>query len=275
MQTHDTMKIKIILPVLLAIALLSACKKDITPITTLAETKSGTNNPVNQRAQLPNPFEYLGVLHNQAMDHVKNSRGFQHFDNYQRYSAAYAFINQKYPSVKMNQSEFDLFRSEINQLVDADNAAPKVLFSKGRIDLQTKTLLDRIFQIFDKYQASSEAPSADVISQQLISFETDVIKQFGCPSNNLSHNSNIAAVLASSAIARYSYYYWYTVSKDYSNPWNNVFSDMAEKSTINWGQVWRTVKADFIGFWSSDGQTGGSLDIETAACNSLDASAGA
>ena len=266
------MKNKTILPAFLVFVLLASCKKDLPTKSSWGEPQAIAENRSSQRAGLPNPFEYLGVIHNQAMDYVKNSRGFQNFDSYNRYSVVYQFTSEKFPSLKRNESEFELFKNEVMELVNADDRAPKVLYSKGRIDLQTKMLLDKIYQVFADCNVASETTEPSKIFEKLIAFEANLIREYGCPSSNLQNNTSIAAVLASSAIARYSYYYWYTVSKDPMNPWFKVLSNSVHKSTINWGQLLRTVKADFIGFWSSDGQSSG-LNIGTAISNAIDASA--
>jgi hypothetical protein len=171
MQTHETMKIKIILPVLLAIALLSACKKDITTKSNNPVSNATIPNTNTQRAGLRNPFEYLGVMHNQALDYIKNANGFESFDDYNRYCTAYSFTNQHLPSTKMSPKEYQVFRNGIAYLVAADNTLPKVLYSSGRIEIQTKVLLDRFLKIFSDCQASINAPSTDLIFEKLIGFE--------------------------------------------------------------------------------------------------------
>jgi hypothetical protein len=105
-----------------------------------------------------------------------------------------------------------------------------------------------------------------------VGFECEIMNQFGCPNGELKGNSEIAAVLATSSIARYSYSYWHSVYKSSLDPWNRIFLNQSQKTAINWGQLWKKIKADFSGLWSMEGQTYGSYNIGAGVINAIAAS---
>jgi hypothetical protein len=269
------MKTLIIGAFLTAGVCLIACRKEKLPQNVPAEISSINSKPADnvRIGKYVNPFENLGIQHNQALEYVTHAPGFPDLTNQQLYDAVYPFTSAYYHHPKMSHSEYQDFRARIDQMVGAVNSPSSLLLKAGKISLGLKSLMDEFYQVLAPFGNSTVPMSSDNLNAKVLSFEQSVVARFGMPSANLNNNTDIAAILANAAVARHSYSYWYDAYMNSSNPWYPLVNLADINQRPNWRRAWNIVKADVVGFFNSTCLSPLSINLGCSIENSIDASA--
>ena len=206
---------------------------------------------VGCQKKLTNPFENLGVSHNQIMDSLATKTGFLSMDRNKIYDAVYPFISAQSKASKMDTAEYATFINYIDILSNAKKEAPALLLRDKKINKKMKDLLGELYTILLSDEGSTNVTPAEM-TKRLKDFETTVMRKHGTPSTNLGKNSDVAMVIAGSAIARYSYAYWFDAAQNPKNVWHLAFTGNSGGNETSLRTWWGAVKADVGGFFSGD-----------------------
>ncbi len=183
-----------------------------------------------------NPFDYLGELHNEALDNITAEVNFPSTTNEVKFN-----IIKQTNQVEFGQysgiDEYADVSSFIDSLYSNDTylrELPTKLYSSGLITSDTKILLDDILNLlFERTEEMSPNQFVSAVN----SIESDIITTYGMPSNtilgelNMQIDADISKyLLITCAIAKSSYAYWYNASLDASNPWHTIVSENPNQS---------------------------------------------
>jgi hypothetical protein len=221
-----------------------------------------------------NPFEELGAAHNKALDFVASRLGFPHLSPMQTFEAVHQFLNKQYPSPARSIAELNISKKQNDLLFAAGANAPRLLLQLNKISPQGKLLLDELYALVFTNN-SNFSPMNPELNTKVAGFEDRVYRTFGRPSSNLNSNTEIALILASAAIARYSYSYWYNAFYNANNPWHVVFYEDHSADHRPFPQWLKTVWADICGFLGTDRDENGNLNLNNAVNNAGERSADA
>jgi hypothetical protein len=259
----------------IACAFLVSCRKEKLPQSSPAESSSQKNDIVNnaRAGKYTNPFESLGIEHNQALEFVTHASGFPNLSNQQLYDAVSPFTAALHHNPKMSPAEYQDFRTRIDKMVESSNNPASLLLKEGKISLEMKNLMDEFYHILEPFGKSLAPLSPNELNAKVLAFEQSTVARFGMPSADLNHNTIIAAILADAAVARHSYAFWYDAYTNSSNPWHPLLTQTNNNSRPNWRRACAIVKADIVGFFSDIGQVPGFIDLGNAIENAIDASA--
>ena len=199
-----------------------SCKKEDSQIQGPAPS---TYSPQDRTTSVLNPFENLGALHNEAMDYVGQSPNLGAMTRYQKYESVYNFNQTYYASTKMGTEEFSTFVGQIDLLVAAGKNAPAELYRNGKINQRMRGLLDTLYTILLETAEGGLPLDPVTMTGAVKTFEANVVLHYGMPDANTSVNTDIAMVMAGSAIARYSYAYWYNANINPTSPWHPIIKD--------------------------------------------------
>jgi len=222
--------------------IISSCKKntDNTPV-----TGSPDQNDRARKSSITvnstNPFNYIGQLHNDALDVVGSNPNFSRLRDGDVHEIIEAFINNQ-----LNIELDEPYDSVISSAVEYANYGlavtlnlPSDLAAVGTISSDVKS---NLLALYDAVSISTPAEEivtindlrspADAISA-VQDLEASIIHRYGNPTStsitrtiDLRTNDGKATyLLIACAIAKYSYYYWYEVMNDTRSPWYVVFDD--------------------------------------------------
>ena len=117
-------------------------------------------------------------------------------------------------------------------------------------------VLDRLTQLFRDIHASNETISPDNFRNQVAVLENEVIDWNKHYNPDETQELNIySATLATLAIAKYRYEYWYNVREKLDDPWHIVIPDdepvMASKPGGFWQRLWNGICTAANAVWNA------------------------
>lgn len=206
---------------LIGVLLTTGCKKVKTnPVTNATKQ--------NIRITNQNPYNYLGAIHNGALDTVASVAGFTAMNDSQKFNIICRF-NDDHDGVVTPLS--------------FENIAPSVATgwnnSSTRFDISTQLQdsglaadvandVQNLMAIvgFKEDLTDAEVKSVDTVTDQIERWEADMITKYGSYTVSLTSNldlttdsGRIAYLLGGAAILKYSYSYWASVQENPSSPW--------------------------------------------------------
>jgi|GEM_PF-2176650 len=265
---------------LMTATVISSCKKN-------AENQSSANPPdrANKSSLVvnnTNPFNYLGQLHNDALDVVGSDPNFSRLRDPDVHAIIQDYINATL-SLRLNEPYDSVISSAVeyaNYGLDVTLNLPADLEAVGTISSDVKSNLLALYDAVGISKPMNQintlndlkTPADAVTAVQAL--EADIITRYGNPTSTTidrtidlrTNDGKATYLLIACAIAKYSYHYWHEVLNNSSSSWYVVFADStSNKGTSFLTKAWQWCErtgADIGGFLGagSAGASAGSTD---------------
>ena len=190
---------------------------------TISFANALTGNPPDIAAisNPQNPYDKFGLLHNQGLDAIKSLPGFPCVDPVDRYQAYMDFVKSKYPEVNYSYEKMGRLFDETSQFTQmTPDAVVAELVKRGRISDAVAPYLQQMYSTLHSYGSEHQSPEA--LAEELISLENQLMATIDAEFDQPSTENEVSLILANSAIARYSYAYWYAVDTNENDGWNTI-----------------------------------------------------
>ncbi len=221
----------------LALLFFSSCGKENLDAPQSQNNQSNLEGEINFCLDNPdNPYEYVGVEHNAALDALAASPDFGNLS----IEDAHAIANQ---SVMTNLgNNYQVEHSEIAQayeLIENENGlsmAAEGLAADGIISPEAMATILELDQLLE------DSPDPLSFAEAVMAMEADVM------SNNAFTETEKAILLGGMSIARHSTCYWVNAALDVNNPWYDRLGVDASIDFSNQAEVrgwWKRVKRAF------------------------------
>ncbi|MEI6695178.1 MAG: hypothetical protein WCO13_03830 [Bacteroidota bacterium] len=216
-----------------------SCKKE----DKLNNTNGSVNvsKPNNPKRSTENPFDFVGVEHNQYLDYLSANCNVNAITKIDIYNANKGFFSDY--SLTYDQFEQQLLKNQ-DQILKLSNGEDNNLVNNDYNDELTKLCLTQFNDLIGSLVKNDELVSPDFFSLQIEKIEQSVIEQglYSLPDTDTINNH--ARVLCFLSIAKHSYNYWYNAYMDNTNPWHNiVYSAVNSNSKGIFGALWTGIKA--------------------------------
>lgn len=185
------------------------------------------NNPISNPN---NPYDYLGLLHNEALDTVLLKRsGDNLLENAHKKMGD--FVISKFPLSTFTSSSFEESMEKANQGYELmTNILLKTMtVSELGYDNELVPSVEEMYNLCDSMIAKNKlftpndfAEKIKKIEAKVLSYNKHNIPNYSTGNTMMNQYDN---VLASLAIARYSYAYWYDVATNVDNPLHGGFGN--------------------------------------------------
>jgi hypothetical protein len=170
-----------------------------------------------------NPYDYVGAFHNEGLEVIENMEHFPCVSELERYSRYMQFVQSRYPDVTYSYEQMGQLFDATTPLVDmAPGEVVNVWIENEVVTSQLGSLLRELYQTLMDYGTRGSSPEST--ANAIIEFEQKVMTSHGPEFDDPNTEREIALLLTNSAIARYSYAYWYDVGHDPANEWNVILN---------------------------------------------------
>lgn len=188
-------------------------------------TVKNQNNPISNPN---NPYDYLGFLHNEVLDSVLlNPSSDSLLEN--AHIKTGAFIKSIFPLSSFTSSSFEESMLKANQgyRLMTDIILKRMTVSELGYNNELEPYVAEMYSICDSLIARNELFTPNEFAEKIIIIENKVLSynkhnmpNYSTGNTEMNQYDN---VLASLAIARYSYTYWYDVATNDDNPLHDGF----------------------------------------------------
>jgi len=208
-------------------------------------------------AHSENPYDFIGKFHNDGLEYVRSSGGFPCTDPVERYAQYLQFVQQHYPEVSMSYEAMGKLFDETTPLTAmTPEKAVQTLVDQGRISERMAPALLQIYQALFDHGSSQNDPAMLAADIRLI--EKSLLLGDGSEFDDPGKENELALILASGALVRYSYAYWYNVDRETANGWNVILDGGCGNDDIVYergGGFWKKLKkawTDTVAFFSGE-----------------------
>lgn len=253
-----------------------------TMMSVLLKSDHGAPGEPKAYANPANPYEFVGVYHNEGLDAIQNSPRFPCVDPVQRFEIFSEYLKAKYPDLEPSYTDFGSvldFATDYVDLTPEDAIAR--LTAQGLVSSAVAPKVHRMLELLWLHTEAGSTPVA--FAKEMIKMESELLDRNIAEYNALQEETETALLLASSALARYSYAYWYEAASTETNGWNIVLDGGCGNNNPNDG-VWakggknflkrlRQAFVDTISFFNNDCDSRGLIQFLCRLYNAGTASA--
>lgn len=189
----------------------------------LADGGPGNDRAVQYKliSNADNPYDFIGLYHNEGLDAVKNTAGFPCLDPVVRYTHYVKYLQSRYPEIEISYEDMGRTFDESAMLVDlSPDEAVDLFKDRGLISADMSPYLLRIYRALFSHGEAGSTP--EQLAEEVKRIENELIDQYRLEFDAPDQESSLALILSGSAIVRYSYAYWYAVDQDAENGWNVI-----------------------------------------------------
>ena len=170
-----------------------------------------------------NPYDYAGAFHNEGLEVIENMDNFPCVSELERYSRYMQFVQSRYPEVTYSYEQMGRLFDTAIPIVDMAPGEVVTLWIENEVvSPQLGAHLRDLYQTLMDYGTRDSSPEAT--ANAIIDFEQRIMSSNGPEFDDPNTEREIALLLTNSAIARYSYAYWYDVGHDPENAWNVILN---------------------------------------------------
>lgn len=229
---------------------------------TSTEIKDQPQDRFEAVANPDNPYDFAGAFHNEGLEVIENMDNFPCVSELERYSRYMQFVQSRYPDVTYSYEQMGRLFDATTPLIDmAPGEVVNLWIENEVVTSQLGNHLRELYQTLMDYGTRDSSPES--MASAIIEFEQRIMSLYSPEFDDPSVDREISLLLANSAIARYSYAYWYDVGHDSENAWNVILNGgcgvtggngndgggTAERGFWKW---LRKAWADTSAFFSSD-----------------------
>jgi len=201
-----------------------ACKKDNNELLT-----NDTKAKVAKTGSLENPYDFVGQLHNKALDYIAETCDLNTLRGIDVNNAVNDFMQNHFADYE--STPYDEF---VQHLERTDELTAALYTGEMRMGdfwaesgaADAGNVLDRLTSLFKNMNATNHLMYPDEFASQVAIFENEVLcwNKHNNPDETPILNAYSMA-LATMAVAKYSYEYWYNAKVNPDHPWHIVIPD--------------------------------------------------
>ncbi|NLJ83081.1 MAG: hypothetical protein GX330_08155 [Bacteroidales bacterium] len=174
----------------------------------------------------PNPYNFVGQLHNDALDYIAATCDLEELSGQDINNAVNNFLQSNFINyVPVSYTKFKQHLDEADELAAAlytSSMSFESILSECNAE-DVGNILDRLTELFRNIDASNGIILPNNFENEVIILENEVISlnKHNNPEETLEMNIYSAA-LATLSIAKYSYEYWYNAKMEPEHPWYSL-----------------------------------------------------
>ncbi|MCX6258642.1 MAG: hypothetical protein NTW49_12205 [Bacteroidia bacterium] len=211
------------------------------------------NSSLKSQSYLINPMDFIGIHHNNALDYIGRIQDLPNMTEEEIIDSLNNFSEYPFSDLNLNYQEYLQSKATVEDLISSPSTITSKLMNNEIITDTTKLYLDSLISILiiSLDDQLEEPISVSTFNGYIQTYIEYLHSNFIFPVGSLSDSSNIAFLLATASIAKYSYQYWYNAYSDKDNPWHFYFKEEKSTNCNKLGKLFRKIWADVTGFFNS------------------------